>query len=319
LITALLLLAAPLPAQELVDIPKLRLFTLGSGEVGGSYFVAANAICDMLNRAEGGTLRCSPEPTTGSLYNLDALRSGQLDFALVQSDWQRNALEGDAAFRADGPITDLRSVMALYPEAITVLAGRDAGITALPDLFGKRVDIGHPASGRHVTVSRLIAATGAGPENFAALLELPTGAAIDELCAGQIDATILIVGHPNAGVGRALDECGATLVSSRGPMLDAAFEASPDFFQAVIPQGTYPTLTSDVLTFAVTATLVTRAGVADDLVHILVADTLSNLPALGVRAPVLAALDPAAMQTRGLTAPLHPGAEAAFAGAVPAR
>ena len=34
-----------------------------------------------------------------------------------------------------------------------------------------------------------------------------------------------------------------------------------------------------------------------------------------MRAPVLAGLSPMAMRSRGLTAPLHPGAEAAFAAA----
>ena len=89
------LAAAGLPAGAI----DLRLFTLGSGEVGGGYFAAANAICELLNRERRGVLRCSPEATPGSIYNLAALRDRQLDFALVQSDWQRYAYEGSRELR----------------------------------------------------------------------------------------------------------------------------------------------------------------------------------------------------------------------------
>ena len=132
-----LMLAAPAAAQE------LRLFTVGAGEVGGGYYAAANAICDRVNRKEVGRLRCSPEATSGSLYNLAALRNGQLDFALVQSDWQRAAYEGTDAFATAGPMTDLRSVMGaiqdvpgLNPSWITSKVGQNVMFGRLTDAAG---------------------------------------------------------------------------------------------------------------------------------------------------------------------------------------
>ena len=65
-------------------------------------------------------------------------------------------------------------------------------------------------------------------------------------------------------------------------------------------------------TYSVMATVVTRTDMADDLVAALVASTLETLPALAIRAPVLAGLDPSAMRATGLSAPLHPGASAGF-------
>lgn len=306
---ALFAVAAPATAAD------LRLFTLGSGEVGGSYFVAANAICDLFNRAHRAVMRCSPEATPGSLYNLEALREHQLDFGLVQSDWQKSAYEGTDLFADTGPMTDLRTVMSLYPEALTVLAGRESGITRLADLTGKRIDIGPPASGRRATVARIIAAIGQTAADFAALLELPTGSSIDELCAGRVDATVLIVGHPNEAVGRALRECGAILVPVQGPRVDPIFATHPEYVPVVIPRSDYPELTAAVSTYAVISTVVTRADVAPDIVQALVTSTLADLRWLGLRAPVLSGLYAAGMRTRGLSAPLHPGAEAAFAAA----
>ena len=89
--------------------------------------------------------------------------------------------------------------------------------------------------------------------------------------------------------------------------------AGRDYVPYVDPAGAlYPELAADVPTYAVIATLVTRADMAADIVEALVGETLADLPELALRAPVLAGLDPAEMRERGLTAPLHPGAQAAF-------
>jgi TRAP transporter TAXI family solute receptor len=307
-LAVLLALAAAAPAAA----QGLRLFSLGSGEVGGSYFTAASAICDSVNRAHRGAIRCSPEATPGSLYNIDALREGQLDFAMVQSDWQRSAFQGSDRYAAAGPMADLRSVMSLYPEAFTILTRSGSGIARLPDIAGKRVDIGPPASGRRATVLRVLTALGLDLDDFSAVLELPTGGAIAELCAGRIDATLLVVGHPNGPVGDALAGCGAAILPVAGPAAEAALAASVEYVPLTIPMATYPGLPADVPTWSVVATVVTRADIAPDLVEALVASTLATLRPLAMRAPVLGGLDPMRMRSTGLSAPLHPGAAEAF-------
>ena len=295
---------------------ELQLFTLGSGGVSGSYYAAARALCDEVNRSERGRLRCSPDPTAGSIYNLRALRQGQVDFAFVQSDWQRQAYEGKGDYANVGPMQDLRSVLGLYPEAITILARRDAGIVKVEDLIGKRVDIGHPASGRRATTERLLSVLKASAVDFAQLAELSVGRAIKGICEGQIDATILVLGHPNTNVGQALSDCGVILVPVEGPRFDAAIADGVDYNRSIIARSTYPSLDADVPTYAVTATLVTRSSVDTNLVETVVSRVLERLPRLALSAPVLAGLNVSNMRRRGLTAPLHPGAKAAFKAAL---
>ncbi len=79
-------------------------------------------------------LRCSPEATPGSTYNMEALRNRQLDFAIVQSDVQNMALTGEGPFAGKPAFSDLRSVMSLYPETLTVLSRPDAHILSLGGL-----------------------------------------------------------------------------------------------------------------------------------------------------------------------------------------
>jgi TRAP transporter TAXI family solute receptor len=152
-----------------------------------------------------------------------------------------------------------------------------------------------------------------GPADFARISELPAESAMGELCAGRIDATILIVGHPNATVGQTLGNCDVTLVPLGGPKVDAALAAAPDLRPLVIRNAMYPEITADIPTYAVIATIVTRADVDPAIVEKLVKVTLSELREIVARAPVLRGLTAHSMREEGLTAPLHPGAEAGFA------
>ena len=288
-----------------------RLYTIGSGDVNGSYYAAATALCQETNRAEAA-LRCSPEATPGSIYNMEALRTRQLDFAIVQSDVQNMALTGEGPFVGKPAFSDLRSVMSLYPETLTVLSRPDAHILSLGGLVGKRVDIGLPASGRQATAMRLLTALGLDRTDFRALLELSTGTGLDELCAGRIDATVLILGHPSSVVDRAINECDAQLVNISGPEVRAFIEANDDYVYSSIPRSVYGKK-GRILSIGVLATLVTRTDMPDDIVAAIIKNTTANLPSIGVSAAVLEKLSVRNMQESGLAAPLHPAAAAMFA------
>ena len=86
---AIVLPAAPALAQQ-------KFITIGTGGVTGVYYYAAGgAICRLMNkdRAKHG-IRCSVESTGGSVFNLNTIRAGELDFGVAQSDWQYHAVHG---------------------------------------------------------------------------------------------------------------------------------------------------------------------------------------------------------------------------------
>lgn len=306
MLIAALTLIQPLSAQN------LQLFSVGSGDLDGGYFAATRAICDTLNRSERGRLRCSPESTPGSLYNLVALNNGQLDFALVQSDLQKHALNGTSVFAHRKPMMQLRSVMSLYPEPFNLVARKDAGIGSVFDLVGKRVDIGQPSSGRQATVRSVMDRLGIKVSDFRSVAELPGSNAIAELCAGRIDATVLITGHPNAAIADALNDCNVELVPLVGPKIESLISQNDDYSRFLVPAKMYSALHEEVPTFAVRATVLTVATMDDDMVEALVRNTLMNLDILRQKVPILTGLEAGAMRTMGLAAPLHPAAIRAF-------
>ena len=310
IITRLFLITAVITSAA--QAQQHELFTLGSGDVTGGYFSAARAICDNINHAERGKIRCSPDPSSGSLYNLSMLKKGELDLALVQSDWQVQAYTGTGRFSGYLAMPGLRTVMGLYPETITLIVSAESGITRPADLIGKHIDMGPPSSSRFASVSRLFDLLKIKPTDFKSVLGFTPDRAIDELCGGNVDAIVFIVGHPNANVARAMSECGAQMISLDGPVIEASLGTAKEYLKIQIPATTYPGLNTNVDSYAVYSTIVTRADIDAELINTFVTRILENLNGLAKASEVLVGLTMDGMRDNGLTAPLHPGAERAY-------
>ena len=310
---AILALALSLAVAGGVRAQEPQVVEMGTGSIAGVYFPVGIALCRLVNRtrAEHG-IRCAARLTGGSIANIEALRAGEIDLAIVQSDIQHAATTGEGPFAESGPWPGLRSVMSLYPEALTVVARADAGIATLGDLAGRAVAIGAPGSGQRQMVDDLIAAAGWTPDIFAETPELPSTELADALCSGRIDAFALVVGHPALAIQEATGACDTVLVAIDGPAPTALISENPFYAEAVIPGGLYPGVPRDVPTFGVEATLVTRDDVPDAVIDTLVRSVLSDLDTLRGLNPVLASVSGEDMATVGLTVPLHPAAEAFY-------
>jgi uncharacterized protein len=274
------------------DMPA-SLYSVGSGEVTGRYFAAAREICARANRTMAPASRCSPEPTRGSIYNLAGLRTGALSYAIVQSDWLHHAHAGSDRFAAAGPMESLRVVAPLYVEAVTIVARPGAGVAGVADLVGKRVDVGHPSSGRRATAEVVLAAAGFGIGDLAAALELGGGAETLALCNGVADAAILTVGHPSAAFAETLAACPLVIVPIAGPERARFIEDRPYYVATAIPARAYPGLDAPVPTVGVVAVLAGVEGRAGPELPALqaAAGRLAN-PALAGVLPEIPRLNP---------------------------
>ncbi|WP_372965253.1 TAXI family TRAP transporter solute-binding subunit [Marinobacter sp.] len=296
-------------ASTSVSAQDQRFVTIGTGGVTGVYYPAGGAICRLVNmdRKEHG-IRCSVESTGGSVYNLNAIRAGELDLAVAQSDWQYHAYNGTSQFEEAGKNEKLRAVFSLHPEPFTVIASKGSGIKNFEDLEGKRVSVGNPGSGQRATAEVLMKEMGWGLDKFALAAEIKAAEQSQALCDGNIDAFFYTVGHPSGAIKEATTSCDSVVVNVDNKASQKLISDNPYYRKAVIPGGMYRGTDEDVTTFGVAATFVSSTDVPDDVVYAVVKAVFENFDSFKRLHPAFANLKKEEMVSDALSAPLHPGA-----------
>jgi TRAP transporter TAXI family solute receptor len=281
-----------------------KMASLGTGEVDLVYYEVGHAICDSVNREmRDFGVRCSPESTPGSKYNVEAIHNGELEFGIVQSDIAYTAYNGKGSF-AKRPFRDLRSVMVLFPEVVTIVARNDSGIGKIADLAGRRINVGRQGSGTHAVWDDIQTALGWKDTQ---ITEWPAEQASRALCAGEIDANFLQVGHPSAAVRAQLAACPTSFVAVNGPGIDALLSGAPYFSKRDISGKLYG-LTTDTPSFGSNAVLMTSAGLDGKAVAAFARGIIAHIDDLGTKHLVLANLTVGEMTGDNIPVPLHPAA-----------
>ncbi len=300
--SCLAMLMAPVAMAE-------EFITIGTGGVTGVYYPTGGAICRLVNKGrKDHGIRCSVESTGGSVYNINTIRAGELEFGVAQSDWQYHAYNGTSDFSDAGPFEELRAVFSVHPEPFTVVARADAGISSFEDLKGKRVNIGNPGSGQRGTMEVVMDAMGWEMSDLALATELKAAEQSAALCDNQIDAMIYTVGHPSGSIQEASTACDSIVVNVTGEAIDKLIADNSFYRTASIPGGMYRGTDDDVTTFGVGATFVSSTAVSEDAVYAVVAAVFDNFEDFKGLHPAFANLKAEEMATAGLSAPLHPGA-----------
>lgn len=286
-----------------------KFITIGTGGQTGVYFVVGQSICKLVNRgsADHG-LKCTAPSTGGSIANINAIKAGDMDMGVAQSDWQFHAYNGTSEFEG-AKFDKERAVFSVHGEPFNVIARNDSGINSFADLKGKRVNIGNPGSGQRATMEVVMNALGWTLDDFALASELKPAEQAAALGDNKVDAIIYTVGHPNGSIQEAVSTIDAKLVPVTGPEIQKLIDDNPYYAAATVPGGMYKGTDSDVQTFGVKATFVTSADVDDDVVYQVVKAVFDNFDRFKRLHPAFENLKEEDMIKDGLSAPLHPGAE----------
>ena len=288
----------------------LEFISIGTGGVTGVYYPTGGAICRLVNKGKSEhDIRCSVESTGGSIYNLNTIRSGELDMAVAQSDSQYYAYNGEDPFKEAGPFKELRSVFSVHAEPFTIVARKDANIVNFDDLKGKRVNLGNPGSGQRSTMELVMGAYGWTNADFSLASELKPAEQSQALCDNKIDAIVYVVGHPNGSIKEATTSCDTVLVNVSGPKIDKLIEGKPYYRQVMIPGGMYQGSEHDVKTFGVGATFVSSTKTSDKVIYEVVKAVFENFNQFKRLHPAFSHLEKSQMVKDSLSAPLHEGAK----------
>jgi uncharacterized protein len=306
---ALIVVGAGVFAHAGEAVAKDKFVALGTGSPSGTYAPVGAGICDLINveRANHG-VRCIAYNTGGSVYNIQAITSGELEMGITRSDLAFQSYKGVNAFKAIGPNENLRAITTLYAMPIAVLVKKDSEIKTFADLPGNRINIGNKGSGKRPVAELILSEMGWQKGDFSAVLELTTKQMGKAFCDGNVDILIEGLGNPSKFYEQMVGECGGRFLEVPKEVV----ENFPYFAALDIPGGLYTDTPNAVGTFGFKATLVTKKSLHPDTAYDVTAAIFETFERFQEKHPSLKLADPISMVNNGIFIPLHPGAERYF-------
>ena len=300
--TLLLLVVSAQPALAAQDL------LIGGGAITGVYYQVALQTCNLINKHRGDDYNCVGRPALGSVFNVNAVDRGLLDFGVCQSDRNWQAANGEGEWKQRGAVSSLRSVFSLHPETVLLVARKDSTIKRVEDLKDKRVNIGNPGSGQRGNAEDVLRLYQLDQKTDIRAEGLQQADASRALVDKKIDAFFYTVGNPSAAIESPAQSTAISLVPINNQAVKDFVDDKPYYVMTHIPANTYKGVTTATETYAVKATLVTHANVDDDVVYDLVKTMFDNLAEMKKSHAAFTHLEPSKM-LEGLSAPLHPGAQ----------
>lgn len=295
-VAAALLLSAPsAQAQQFVNVL--------TGGTSGVYYPLGVAIAKIFGD-KIPNVKTQVQATKASVENLVLIERGSGELAFTLGDSLKAAWEGDAEAGFKAKLGKLRTIAAIYPNYIQLVASADSGVKTLADLKGRSLSVGAPKSGTELNSRAILAAAGMSYKDLGKVEYLPFAESVDLMKNRQLDATLQSAG---LGVASLRDLSASSQVTVVAIPKETVDKIGPPFIAVTIPANTYTGQGKDVPTAAVVNYLVTSSAVSDDLAYQMTKSIFESLPEL---ANAHAAGKEIKLETAagGSPVPLHPGA-----------
>ena len=304
---SLALLTAPAFAQS------RTFFGIATGGTGGTYYPLGGMLAQLIsNTAELPDTKLSATAETGnaSVANAQLLGRGEIESAFAAADILDAAYKGVNQF-ADGALTNLRAIGALYPETVQLVVRADSGIEKFEDIKGKSVSSGSPGSGQWQLLGDLLEVHGMVREDVSEDYS-SFAQSVDKIKDGNLDASLITAGLPTSSVTDLANGHDIKIVPLTGPAIAKLQETQPYYANATVPAGSYKGVDADVETLAVRAIWATHAEVSDEIIYAVTKALYENTETLGKVHPMgkQISLDKA---LESVSIPVHPGAEKYYA------
>src|SRR5215213_9655147 len=273
------LIAAAVALAATVSSPQARaqqFINVLTGGTSGVYYPLGVAIGKIYGD-KLPNIKTQVQATKASVENLILLQQGRGEIAFTLGDSLKAAWEGDEEAGFKSKLGKLRTIAAIYPNYIQIVATSDSGIKTLADLKGKSLSVGAPKSGTELNARAILAAAGMSYEDLGKVEYLPFAESVELMKNRQLDATLQSAGLGVASIRDLASSVAITVVEVPRELVERV--GSP-YQPATIPAGTYNGQQADVATAAVINYLVTHAEVPDDLVHGMAKATFEHLDRL---------------------------------------
>ncbi len=263
------------PATPAAPAAPAKVFVnLATGGTAGVYYPLGGAMAEIFNKNIPG-MNASAQSTGASVANINLLKDGKVELALVQNDIAYYAATGTEMFK-DKKVPVIQGIASLYNETIQIVTIEGKGIKTVADLKGKRVAVGALGSGTEANARQIMEIFGITYADIKPQY-LSFGEAANGLKDGNIDVAFVTAGAPTAAIQDIAAQHKVALVGIPADKAEALIKKYPFYAKQTIKAKTYPTVMADVQTVAVKAMLVTSEKVNADLVYKMTKAIYSNL------------------------------------------
>lgn len=217
---------------------------LGTGKTGTFSYFVGKRVCHSVN-SYNTELTCRPVPMQNYAASLTNLEGGALDLALVNSKMISDAINNRGLFRyLDINYSNLRLLMPLYREPVSLIVRQDAGITKLDDLPGKRVNGGPVFTMPNIIFNEIMKIKGWKENDFSLYQTVSPLHAQDSIAfvAGDIQAMIHVGMHPDDELQQELANSRANLIGVYDQVMENQINADSGFVRGFIDTSFYPNL-----------------------------------------------------------------------------
>ncbi len=284
---------------------KKQFLNIATGGTAGTYYPIGGALAEILNKEIPG-MNASAQSTGATVANINMLKDGSVDLAIVQNDITYYAVNGTEMFK-DKKVDNIRGIASLYPETCQFVTLDSSGIKSIAELKGKRVAVGAAGSGVEANVRQILAAYGIEYSDIdAQYLSFAEGA--NALKDGNVDVACLTAGYPTASVQDIASQHKVRLLPVDADKADALIAKYPFYTKTTIPAGTYAGFDEEIPAVSVMAMLVCTDKVDDKLGGEIAKAIFTNLDRLKAAHSVGKLITKENAQN-GLSIPMNAGAE----------
>lgn len=273
-----------------------------SGSTSGVYFQVAATICRLMRQTYNRhRVHCVPMRSQGVGSNIELMKEGRVQMALVQSNNNWEAQKGI------NPIAGARSVMSLHDEMGMLIVRKDSGIESVSDLRGKRINIGPEGSASRELWLQLLAKHDIELDDLEQVYSVAQDYNKLGICEDYIDAYGLWIGHPSSLIKESIT-CDAMVVGMGGPLTEALVEENNYFFNQVLPARTYAGQEEAIKSYGFKASLIAYEPADPYVVYWVTRIISENIEKLKREYPTFSSVNAGDLRGKGNFLPFHKGA-----------
>jgi TRAP transporter TAXI family solute receptor len=250
-----------------------KVVRIGSGHITGVYYPVAQQLCKIIEQESNNKYKCIAVPTKGTLENLNLLNNEEIDFVIAQSDISNDAFLGQGIYKGHKQISNLRRVVGLFKESLTILVRKHDKIHIIDDLKGRKILASTKNSLFSFPLMLFVNFYDWKETEYPIFVSDNLFSASNALCEGIVDAVAITISHPNGFTNEIAQKCEIDIISLEDPLRLSITNKRPYYSDSTIKGKQYPGIYHEKNTIGTSAILVTTKENMADIVNML----LNNL------------------------------------------